>query len=74
MGVFGFLSLIFYFAAFLFVMIAEELFPGASENSVTSIVFFILLLLGAGFACIQNDEGLEPCIFMEKEETAEAQK
>ncbi len=68
MSVYGLLSLFLYFVAFGFVVIAEELFPGAAENSITSMMFFVLIVMGAAFSCIQNTVRFETYFMIEEKE------
>ena len=67
MKILGFLSLLSYFVAFGFVVVAEEICPGASESTATMLVFFFFILLGAALAYLQNDERFDYYVFLKKE-------
>lgn len=67
MKICGFLSLISYFLAIVFVVAAEEIHPGAAESDITVIVFFFLVLAGAVLAYIENDEKFDYYIFLKND-------
>ena len=63
----GFLSLVSYFLAFVFVVIVGEICPSAIENDITVFVFFILVLAGAVLALMQSNERFDRYIFLKND-------